>query len=73
MGKIKEAFMIQEEIKEQLKEKHGFTSESTFSILDFCSSRNIMPLEAEEVIMKMNKKEAEKIWSSPGTQIMMEF
>jgi len=62
MGKIKEALMIQEEINELLKEKFNFQSDSRFNILEFCQERDIMPGEARDLIMKMQRYEAEKLW-----------
>ncbi len=49
MGKIKEAFMIQEEIKDEVKEK--FNVEIDFDILDFCHTNQVKPHEVKEMVM----------------------
>lgn len=67
MGRIKEAYMTQEEINDQLREKFGFETESHFSILDFCYKRGIGIDDAEGIIMSMDKTEAWELWKGDGS------
>ena len=49
MGRIKEAFMIQEEIKDEVKEK--FNKEIDFDILDFCYNNKLKLIEVRDTII----------------------
>lgn len=53
MGKIKEAYMIQEDIKESVKENYNLDLQ--FDILDFCHENKVKPDEVEGMVLKMMK------------------
>lgn len=56
MGKIKEAFMLQQEILEDMKEELGLPGQGEFNILDFCEKRNVMPVDVKGIISKMSRE-----------------
>ena len=69
MGRIKEAFMTQEEINDALREKFGFETESKFSILEFCFTNGVKPDDVFDIVMSMDREQAAELWKGkPGDE-----
>ena len=61
MGKIKEAYMIQEEIIQHVEEQLGKGAAQDFNILEHCFKRDTTPARAREEFFSADKINLQKL------------